>query len=183
MTRSRTSIPFSSLNFVDTYPTQHQVEDRLKKFLHTLRYRKQDEALEEGTLDDSKMPNFYDLIHDADRTRIKRRAALYLDRLLASTGTSHPSRENRARLTPLRGGLPVSRIETEHEADEIAAALQAEMPWMARATEEVWQGLRASARDGLLGARFNPLVLVGAPGIEKATGHDAWHTTSPCRRP
>ncbi|SHF29770.1 hypothetical protein SAMN05444279_1261 [Ruegeria intermedia] len=58
----------------------------------------------------------------------------------------HLSEETRARLTPLRGGLPVTRIVTEHEADEIAAALHAEMPWMARATEEVWHGLRASAR-------------------------------------
>lgn len=56
----------------------------------------------------------------------------------------------------------MTRIATEHEADEVAAALHAEMPWMARATEEVWHGLRASARDGLPGLRFNPLILVGA---------------------
>ena len=62
----------------------------------------------------------------------------------------------------------MSRIETEHEADEIAAALHAEMPWMARATEEVWHGLRASAREGLPGLRFSPLVLVGPPGIGKS---------------
>ncbi len=168
MTRSTTTIPFSSLHFVDSYPSLHQVEDRLKKFLRTLRHQKQDGELAEGKMDDAKMSNFYDLINDADRKRITRRAMLYLDRLVASTGMAHLSKEHKAKLTPLRGGLPVSRIETEHEADEIAAALHTEMPWMARATEEVWHGLRASVRDELPGARFNPLVLVGPPGIGKS---------------
>lgn len=59
----------------------------------------------------------------------------------------------------------MARVATEHEADEIAAALHAEMPWMAPATEAVWHGLRASARGGL---RFTPLVLVGSPGIGKS---------------
>ena len=31
----------------------------------------------------------------------------------------HLSAENRVRLTGLRGGLPVARVATEHEADEI----------------------------------------------------------------
>ena len=52
--------------------------------------------------------------------------------------------------------------------DEIAAALHAEMPWMAPATEVVWQGLRASVRKELPGLRFDPLVLVGSPGIGKS---------------
>ncbi len=69
---------------------------------------------------------------------------------------------------PIEVGLPVARIVTEHEADEIAAALHAEMPWMALATEAVWHGLRASAREGLSGFRFSPLVLVGSPGIGKS---------------
>jgi hypothetical protein len=34
----------------------------------------------------------------------------------------------------LRDGVSVTRILTEHKADEIAAALHAEMPWMAPAT-------------------------------------------------
>lgn len=80
----------------------------------------------------------------------------------------HLTEENRARLTPLRDGLPIAQVTTEHEADEIAAALHEEMPWMGPATEVVWQGLRASARCGLPGARFTPLVLVGSPGIGKS---------------
>ncbi len=64
-------------------------------------------------------------------------------------------------LNALRDGVSVTHIHTKHKADEIAAASHEEMPWMAPATEEVWHGLRRSAREGLQGLRFNPLVLVG----------------------
>ncbi|WP_254436602.1 AAA family ATPase [Ruegeria arenilitoris] len=39
---------------------------------------------------------------------------------------------------------------------------------MAPATEAVWHGLRASAREGLPGVRFTPLVLNGPPDIGKS---------------
>ena len=80
----------------------------------------------------------------------------------------HLREEQQAELTALRNGLTIPRITTEHEADEIAAALHAEVPWMVAATEEVWHGMRASVRDGLPGLRFSPLVLVGSPGIGKS---------------
>ncbi|WP_052249482.1 hypothetical protein [Tateyamaria sp. ANG-S1] len=72
-----------------------------------------------------------------------------LERAQSKTGMYHLSEEDRARLTPLRGGLPIAKITIEHEADEIAAALHAEMPWMAPATEAVWHGLCASAQQPL----------------------------------
>ncbi|MCK0168608.1 hypothetical protein MWU52_13685 [Jannaschia sp. S6380] len=79
----------------------------------------------------------YELVADADMRRIKRRAMRVLERVHSSTGMYHLTEENRARLTPLRDGLPVSQVATEHEADEIAAALHEEMPWMGPATEVV----------------------------------------------
>jgi len=114
------------------------------------------------------MDQFFDYLNEAERRKIRRRAHRYVQRLDALSGLSHLSEENRSKLTPLRGGLPVTKITTEHEADEIAAALPAEMPWMAPATEAVWHGLRASAREGLRGVRFTPLVLIGPPGIGKS---------------
>lgn len=39
---------------------------------------------------------------------------------------------------------------------------------MGQTIEAVWHGLRASVRDGLRGVRFDPLVLVGPPGIGKS---------------
>ena len=62
----------------------------------------------------------------------------------------------------------MSRIETEHEADVIASALHDEVPWMSRATEVVWHGLRDSVRQGLSGLRFPPVILIGPPGVGKS---------------
>ncbi|HBS48768.1 MAG TPA: peptidase [Rhodobacteraceae bacterium] len=168
MTRSTTTIPFHDLNFIDHIPAVREVEERLKKFLRRLRKERQDAAHEAGLITEDDLKMSFEMLEDADRTRIRRRALTYRDRLQAPTGMSHLSEENRTRLTALRGGLPVARVATEHEADEIAAALHAEMPWMGRATEEVWHGLRASARDGLAGVRFTPLVLNGPAGIGKS---------------
>ncbi|SHF02261.1 ATPase family associated with various cellular activities (AAA) [Ruegeria intermedia] len=168
MTRSTTTIPFHDLTFVDDIPKLRDVDARLQKFLRTIRRQKQDEGHAAGKISEDDLVSSYELIMDSDRARIKRRAMRYVERLSSSTGMSHLSEENRAKLTPLRGGLPVTRVTSEHEADEIAAALHAEMPWMAPATEAVWHGLRASAREDLPGVRFTPLVLNGPPGIGKS---------------
>lgn len=168
MTRSQTTIPFHDLTFIDDLAKLCDVEARWKNFLKEVRRSAQAADLEAGRITEDDLVQPYNLVTDADLRRIKRRAMRLLERVHSSTGMYHLSEENRARLTPLRGGVPVAYVATEHEADEIAAALHAEMPWMAPATEEVWRGLRASAREGLPGVRFNPLVLVGSPGIGKS---------------
>lgn len=164
MTRSHSIIPFHDLVFHDEMPRPHAVEERLRKSLRAYRLTRQELEIEEGRLSPDDAVARHELLDDNDRSNIKR----YVERVEASSGMQHLSAENRVRLGPLQGGLPIARVETEHEADEIASALHTEMPWMARATEEVWHGLRASARDGLPGGRFNPLVLVGSPGIGKS---------------
>lgn len=168
MSRSNSIIPFHDLKFLDDVPSLRSVEERFRKFLKRARKAAQERAVVQGQMAEDDCLYDYELVTDKDMRRIKRRAMRVLERIHSSTGMYHLTEENRARLTPLRGGLPVARITTEHEADEIAAALHEEMPWMAPATEMVWQGLRASARDGLPGARFSPLVLVGSPGIGKS---------------
>lgn len=168
MPRATTTIPFHALRFEDDLPTLHEVERRLKTFLRGLRRQRQAAQTgdDEGGLD--KMDQFFDYLNEAERRKIRRRAHRYVQRLDALSGLSDLSEENRAKLTPIRGGLPVTRVTSEHEADEIAAALHAEMPWIAPATEAVWHGLRASAREGLPGVRFTPLVLIGPPGVGKS---------------
>ncbi|MDO6734228.1 AAA family ATPase [Octadecabacter sp. 1_MG-2023] len=168
MTQSQSKIPFHNLTFYDDLPKMRDVEARLKTFLETTRRRAQRIEIEAGRMAEEDRVYPYDLVGDADMGRIGRRAVWFLERKQLSTGMHHLSDENRVRLTSLRGGLPVARIATEHEADEIAAALHAEMPWMSPATEAVWHGLRASAREGLAGLRFTPLALVGSPGIGKS---------------
>ena len=106
--------------------------------------------------------------------RIERRARAYVDRVTAATGLSHLKHEDRARLLArllaLRGGARLAAVETEHRADEVAAALHAEMPWMGPATEAVWHALRRGARAGRPGMRLPPLLLGGPPGI----GRSVW---------
>ncbi len=67
----------------------------------------------------------------------------------------------------LRNGCVPIELETEHRADEIASALHTEMPWMAPATERVWQDMRASVRRGDLGTVIRPLLLVGPRVFDK----------------
>ena len=172
MTSATTTIPFSPIKFIDRVPKVSDVERRLKDFL--LEFRQGDDDVEPSGDDTfQKMGagrsfDFNDGLTESDRTRIRARVMRYVDCIVGSTGMRHLREEQQAELTALRSGLPIPRITTEHEADEIAAALHAEAPWMAVATEEVWHGMRASVRDGLPGLRLSPLVLVGSPGIGKS---------------
>ena len=77
------------------------------------------------------------LLTDGDEARIARRARRHVDRITAATGLAHLDWEQRDRLAVLRDGAAVVGLPTEHRADEITAALHAEMPWMAPATEAV----------------------------------------------
>ena len=167
MTLKTTTIPFSEIRFLEDIPRLSKIEERLTDALRKIRVSKRPRP-DTDDMSLEHVVNWYDLIQDADKVRIKRRAMRFLERLHSDTGTHHLPERDKATLTALRGGVAVARITTEHEADEIAAALHAELPWMSTATEVVWHGLRASARDGLAGLRFSPLVLVGAPGIGKS---------------
>ncbi|MBQ2262471.1 MAG: hypothetical protein II336_14005 [Loktanella sp.] len=166
MTRAKTTIPFSKIKFIDDILRASDLQERLTQKLRGIRMERDRCGPDEVAAE--KAQNIHGLINHTDITRIKRRVMRYLERLHNSTGTQHLPQRDVALLTPLRGGLPVARIVTEHEADEIVAALHAEMLWMAPATELVWHGLRASARKGLPGLRFDPLVRVGSPGIGKS---------------
>ena len=136
---------------------------RLKVFLKNvrLRHRLQDE---------SATAAFDSLLSDADLSRIQARAEAVVARR-CNTGRrhSHVPPELKDRLLDLRGTVTAVTVESEHTADEIAAALHADMPWMAPATEAAWMALRRGARSGTP-VRIGPLLLVGSPGI----GKSAW---------
>jgi hypothetical protein len=67
----------------------------------------------------------------------------------------------------LKHGVTLAGPATEHAADELAAALFDELPWMGAAIEPIWRDMRASARDGR-GLHFRPILLDGPPGIGKS---------------
>ena len=106
---------------------------------------------------------------DRDQLRIKRRADALAERRRKANGLVHLKEHERERLKGLLGEVPAAVMPSEHRADEIAASLHEEMPWMAPATEAAWHALRRSARLGEP-VRVGPLVLTGPPGV----GKTAW---------
>ena len=102
--------------------------------------------------------------------RIERWARIISQRHEVANGFSHLKAADKERLEPLRGGVRPVAVSSEHEADELAAALHAEFPWMAPANEAIWNGMRNSFRRGDPGLRLPPMLLDGPPGI----GKSAW---------
>jgi hypothetical protein len=113
--------------------------------------------------DDARLPV-------SERQVIERRADLISRRHSATTGLSHLKSDDTKKLEVLRQGVRLARVATEHHADELAAALHAEYPWMGPATDAVWHGMRRSVREGDIGLRLPPMLLDGPPGI----GKSAW---------
>ncbi len=138
------------------------VTTRLTTFLGTLRARRR-------LQDDSAAVASGSMLSDSDLSRIQARAAAVVARGCTTRRRSHVPPEMKDRLLGLRGMVPAVTVESEHTADEIAAALHEEMPWMAPATETAWMALRRCARSGAP-VRIGPLLLVGSPGI----GKSAW---------
>ncbi|WP_243265549.1 AAA family ATPase [Sulfitobacter sp. DSM 110093] len=106
-------------------------------------------------------------ISDRDRRNIQRKIAAYRDAVSRRSGMGHLADKDRQRLEMFRNGATLVHVESEHRADEIASAIHCEMPWMAEATERIWQDMRASVRNGDAAPRLKPLLLVGPPGIGK----------------
>ena len=94
------------------------------------------------------------------------RATRLAERAEARSGTRHLGTEARKRLKSIPRHFRLAGPTTEHEADELAAALLDEMPWMREPLEAVWRDARASAAAGR-GLHIRPILLVGPPGIGK----------------
>jgi hypothetical protein len=102
-----------------------------------------------------------------DTRRITERANKLAKDRVAAAGVSHLKREEYDRLEPSLRGMQVIMAKDQNWADEVAAKLHADMPWMARATEYVWHSLRRSAQRGEP-VQIRPVILNGPPGIGKS---------------
>lgn len=135
------------------------IRNRLKKYLETLRARKlADELI--GDDDRSKEFGAEDVDSFAaelsegneltyrDKSRIEARARALVAARQRSMGLGHLKEEERRAIMGLMPDVAAFTIPTEHRADEIAAAIHEEMPWMARATEHAWHALRRVAHRG-----------------------------------
>ena len=110
MNHSQSIIPFQNLTFTDGIDKLHDIEARWRDFLKRIRKQAQDAAQEAGKITEYDAVKPCELVNDTDLRRIKRRAERLFERRQSSAGMYHLSDENRARLTPLRGGLPVAKI-------------------------------------------------------------------------
>lgn len=101
--------------------------------------------------------------------RIEDRARRLAARYAARTSLSALSKEDLRRLEAVRDGVFVRAVVSLDQADELAAALHAEFPWMAEATSIVWCALRRSTEQDEPGFRLPPILLDGPPGIGKSS--------------
>lgn len=166
--------------------TQKSIELRLSERLKNLRRAMFLAALDPIRNEDPPRPTGPEVdmiikLEDADCRKITRRAKRLIERREAASGLAHLRKEDRDRLAALRDGVNLIRLPSEHRADEIAAEVHADYPWLAPATEVVWHALRKSVREGWPGVRLPPLLLDGPPGIAKSTW--ARHLATALRMP
>lgn len=162
-------IPFIEARFFSPEDTTYSLEKRFVQHLRDLRSRKLPD-ISAGAEDEDSSERAAGRRHstspsEQERVRIKHRADLLIERRKAASGMGHLTREHRERLAVLRDGVRLAAIATEHRADELAAELHGEMPWMAPATEAVWHAMRRSVREGWPGLRMPPFLLDGPPGM------------------
>jgi len=165
--------PIIRATFPDSSFTPHKIARRLFEYLLRLRAARAgtDLPYESGLgSSDYRRVDGPDLVLWTvdDRQRADRRARLLHECVRRKSGLGHLSRDDRDRLSILRDGVRLARIASEHQADELAARLHDEMPWMAPATEYAWHAMRRSVREGRPGFRLPPVILDGPPGIGKS---------------
>ena len=103
-----------------------------------------------------------------DDNKIRRRAKALADRRMRVSGLGHLDKDALEKLRGLSDGVQVVRLPSEHRADEIAATLHDEMPWMAQPTTLAWRAMRESVRSGATALRLPPMLLDGPPGVGKS---------------
>lgn len=163
--------PICDLRF-DFETSPAKIEAELTRFLRKLRWVAQghDPADFDAVRDDHRWDDAMRACRPSlqDGDRIRRRASALADRRLRASGMAHLGRDARETLAGLKQGVRMVRLASEHHADEIAAALHEEMPWMSRASEIAWNAMGKSVREGAPAVRFPPLLLDGPPGIGKS---------------
>lgn len=162
-------IPFAKFSFPNLTFNAERIEERLLQHLMQILMAK--ESDDQFHSPDKPPRQWSDLDLPLAKTRrIRQRAA--------DIATCHANRspfsrlrsEDQKRLIPIKSGVDGIKIASEHRADEIAAALQDEYPWMNEANDKAWHAMRRSARRGDPAFRMPPTLLGGPPGIGKPIG-------------
>lgn len=172
-----TRIPFVGVDFPDPNYTRLDLTKRLTAHWKRIRTVKSRPG-REPTPDDDGLIGIEELnrhlreivVPPGVTRRINRRADRLIELYRARSPIAHLPEKDRAKLEVVRNGVDLVPIASEHRADEIAAEIHAEYPWLAPATDLLWQAMRHSVHQGEPGFRLPPLILDGPPGI----GKSAW---------
>ncbi|MDG3040474.1 AAA family ATPase [Roseicyclus marinus] len=149
----------------------NEIEKRLGRFLADLRRRKAADADAEAMLDP---------VSASDWDRIARRARKLHEAQRKVQTNPNLKKEDWEQLSAVFEGISLQGPATEHHANEIAADLLEEMPWMRQAIEHIWRDMRRAAARGY-GLRFRPILLDGPPSVGKT--HLARSLARLCRVP
>lgn len=162
-----TTIPMLGIRLFDPEHTTHFLKQRFMTHLETLRTRSKSASLDAPEDLPVRSFRFGDL-SEADIDKIDRRVERIIKARAALREVGHLKEEDRRPLHRLAKGAELIAIPSEHRADEIAAELHADMPWMGPTNEMVWHAMRRSVREGWPGLRLPPMLLNGPPGIGKS---------------
>lgn len=133
------------------------VERRLRRHLEDMRLAK----YPEDDLEAKRRLGWEDI------EKIRRRSNKIIEARSKYSQGRHLSRADRKMLKPVTGGVVVGGPSTEHQVDEIAAQLYAEMPWMKQVINELWLDMRHNAVKHGTGLKLRPTMLVGGTGLGK----------------
>lgn len=163
-------IPFILGRLPDPKFTRSAIEQRLKQHFQRLKAQKIIDTRLESAVDVEEIDDDKESKHIPwkARNKITRRAERIHACTLKKSVFAQLKPEDRKRLEGVAEGIAIVAIPSDHRADEIAAALHADFPWLGRATEVVWHGLRRSVEQGDPGVRISPLLLDGPAGIGKS---------------
>lgn len=147
------------------------IEERLKSYALHLRSRNADDdasRLEEIKAEQKTILNELEEggLPWKLTDHIRKRAAKIAKRHERLNGLGHVRSEDRKQLTTAPRMMRPAGPSDEHAADEIAAQLYEESPWLQPAIELIWRDMRRHAREGQ-GLKFRPILLDGPPGIGK----------------
>lgn len=164
-------IPIVNARFFPVSETQSVLEQRFTGFLKQWRRRPQSgPGSESGTLsgsqDTKESQQPLTALSNSDYKRITKRAVRLLECRRRASNLGHLKDGDRERLRPLAAGVNVSTISSMDHADEIAAAIHVVMPWMAHATQAIWEAVHDCARTRRP-LHFPPILLNGPHGIGK----------------
>ena len=161
--RDQVPLRIVALRF-DLETSPQKIEQQLIAFLRELRWKAR--GLDPADRWSEELLACSPSRHDGEK--ICRRAKALADRRMRASGLRHLDKDAREKLRGLNDGVRVVRLPSEHCADEIAATLHDEMPWMAQATTLAWHAMRESVRNGAPALHLPAMLLDGPPGIGKS---------------